>query len=79
MSSRGQVVIPEDIRKALGLESGARFVVLGEGDMVILKRIAAPPRAEFRTLATKARKEARRAGMKPADVRKAIRSVRRHG
>ena len=39
LSSKGQVVIPEDVRKALGLEVGAQFVVMGDGDLVILKRI----------------------------------------
>jgi len=79
LSSKGQVVIPEDVRKALGLEAGAKFVVMGDGDVVILKRITAPARGEFRTLASKARAQARRAGLKPADVVKAVRRVRRRG
>ena len=29
MSSKGQVVIPEEIRQRLGLETGAQFVVAG--------------------------------------------------
>lgn len=77
LSSKGQVVIPEEIRTALGLEPGARFVVLSEGDVVILKRIDAPARSEVRALAAKVRAQARRAGLKPADVEKAIRGVRR--
>ena len=79
LSSKGQVVIPEEIRKALGLEPGARFVVLSDGDVVILKRIEAPARSEVRALAAKVRKQSRRAGVKPADVQKAIRDVRRRG
>ena len=79
LSSKGQVVIPEEVRKALGLEAGARFVVLSEGDVVILKRIDAPGRTEVRALAAKARRRARRAGVKPADVQKATREVRRRG
>jgi len=79
LSSKGQVVIPEDVRDALGLEPGAQFVVLGDGDVVILKRIETPSRGEFRTLAAKARKQARRAGLKPTDVQKAVRKVRRRG
>ncbi len=79
LSSKGQVVIPEDVRDALGLEPGAQFVVMGDGDVVILKRIETPARSEFRALATKVRGQARRAGLKPADVRKAIHKVRRRG
>ena len=79
LSSKGQVVIPEEIRKALGLEAGAQFVVLSDGDVVILKRIEAPARSEVRALVAKVRKQSRRAGVKPADVRKATRDVRRRG
>lgn len=70
-------MIPDEIRKALGLETGARFVVLSEGDVVILKRIDAPARSEVRALAAKIRRKARRSGVKPAGVEKAIRDVRR--
>ena len=76
LSSKGQVVIPEDVRIALGLEPGAQFVVMGDGDVVILKRIEAPTRGDFRALTAKVRKQARRAGLKPTDVQKAIRKVR---
>ena len=79
MSSKGQVVIPEDVRKALGLEVGAQFVVMGDGDVVILKKIETPGRREFLALAAMARSQARRAGMKPSDIREAVRSVRRRG
>ncbi len=79
LSSKGQVVIPEDVRKELGLEPGAQFVVMGEGDVVILKKIEAPDRREFLALARKVKGQARRAGMKRSDVKKAVRVVRRRG
>ena len=79
LSSKGQVVIPEDVRKELGLEPGAQFVVIGEGDVVILKRIEAPDRREFLALAAKARRQARRAGMKRSDIKKAVQNTRRRG
>jgi AbrB family looped-hinge helix DNA binding protein len=79
LSSKGQVVIPEDVRIALGLEPGAQFVVMGDGDVVILKRIETPTKGAFRALTAKARRQARQAGLKPADVQKAIRKVRRRG
>ena len=37
MSSKGQVVIPENIRKELNLKAGAQFVVVGEKDVERLR------------------------------------------
>ncbi len=79
LSSKGQVVIPEDVRKELGLEAGAQFVVMGEGDLVILKKIEAPDRSEFLALAKKVRSQARKAGVKRSDVKSAVRKVRHRG
>jgi len=78
LSSKGQVVIPEEVRKRLGLEPGAQFVVVGEGDVVILKVIAPPSRTAFRDLLHKARRQARKAGMKKSDVAAAVKKVRGH-
>ena len=76
MSSKGQVVIPEEIRKRLGLTAGVQFVVVGDADVVILKRLDAPDLAEFDNLIREARRQARLAGMKRSDIRKAISRVR---
>ena len=76
LSSKGQVVIPEEIRDRLGLKAGAEFVVMGERDVVILKAIAPPAMEEFDDLVRQARSAARKAGMKPADVRKAVSRAR---
>lgn len=76
LSSKGQVVIPEEIRNRLGLKPGAQFVVLGEDDVVILKMIQAPDMAEFDEIVGRARKAAKRAGLEQEDVREAIRTVR---
>jgi len=77
MSSKGQVVIPENVRKALDLEVGAQFVVMGDGDTVVLKRIAVPAKRELRALIGKVRAKARPSGIQHADVGEAIRRVRR--
>jgi AbrB family looped-hinge helix DNA binding protein len=76
LSSKGQVVIPEEIRNRLGLKTGAQFVVLGEGDVVILKAIHPPSMEEFDEIVSRARKAARRAGLKKGDVEKAIKDAR---
>lgn len=76
MSSKGQVVIPEEIRKRLNLKAGAQFVVVGEGDVVILKAITAPSRASFETLIQQARQQAEAAGLTRADSAKTIKKAR---
>jgi len=54
LSSRGQVVIPEDIRNHLGLKEGDHFVVIGEGDAIVLKAIPPPKPEEFEALVARA-------------------------
>ena len=76
LSSKGQVVIPEEIRLRLGLKAGTQFVVVGDRDVVILKTIARPAMTEFDELIRTARGAARKAGMKPADVKRAIAKAR---
>jgi len=76
MSSRGQVVIPEDVRNRLNLEAGAQFVVVGEDDVVILKTIKRPSMKDFDDLVGKARRQARASGMKRSDIARAIARVR---
>jgi AbrB family looped-hinge helix DNA binding protein len=79
MTSKGQVVIPEVVRKRLGLKAGSRFVVIGQRDVVILKEITAPSMGEFNDLVTSARRGARRAGLKRSDVGRVVRKVRGRG
>ncbi len=76
MSSRGQVVIPEEVRNRLNLEAGAQFIVVGEDDVVILKTIKRPSMKDFDDLVHKARRKARASGMKRSDVARAIARVR---
>lgn len=76
LSSRGQVVIPEEIRTRLGLEPGAQFVVVGEGDVVVLKALKSPRLTEFTALLDEAQRSAAAAGLTPDDVERAIREVR---
>lgn len=76
MSSKGQVVIPENIRKRMNLKAGAQFVVVGEKDVVILKNISPPSLDEFGALMAEARKKGRQAGIKKSDIDDAVLKVR---
>jgi len=78
MSSKGQVVIPEDIREQLHLKEGDQFVVIGQGDAVILKAITPPSMDEFKGLLKEARAFAKIAGLTGSDLKSAIKRVSSH-
>ena len=76
LSSKGQVVIPEDIRKKLNLKTGTQFIVVGDKDVVILKSISPPSLDEFDELISRARDTAQLSGLTKKDIEKAIKKVR---
>jgi AbrB family looped-hinge helix DNA binding protein len=76
MSSKGQVVIPEAIRKQLNLKEGSQFIVVGEGDVVILKAITPPSLESFDALIQKARQQADTSGLKRGDIANAVARAR---
>ncbi|MBU0974070.1 MAG: AbrB/MazE/SpoVT family DNA-binding domain-containing protein [Proteobacteria bacterium] len=78
MSSRGQVVIPESIRKQLNLVEGTQFVVVAENDVVLLKIIEAPVIIDFDDLLQQARAQAASAGLKQSDISDATKKARGH-
>jgi AbrB family looped-hinge helix DNA binding protein len=76
LSTRGQVVIPEEIRNRMGLRPGAQFVVIGEGDVVVLKTLKPPKLGDLKPLLDKVQKAAEAAGVTPEDVERVIAEVR---
>ncbi len=79
MSSKGQIVIPEEIRNRLKLKAGSQFVVIGEDGVVILKTISSPSMEEFNTLITEARKQAKGVGLKKSAISAAVAKARGRG
>ncbi len=77
LSSKGQVVIPEEIRIQLGLEPGAQFVVIADRDVVIFKLLELPTLKEFAVLVGRAREVAKQTGLTRADIVKSVKKVRR--
>ncbi|PKO10337.1 MAG: AbrB family transcriptional regulator [Chloroflexi bacterium HGW-Chloroflexi-2] len=78
MSSKGQIVIPENIRKQLNLKEGTQFVVVGENDVVMLKTIEAPIMEDFDNLIQQARAQAKNVGLKKSDIKAAIKKASGH-
>ena len=77
LSSKGQVVIPEEIRKQMGLHTGDRFIVLAEEGIVILKTIFPPEQSEYYDLVKKTRRAVKTAGVTKASVSAAIKKARK--
>ena len=67
-SEKGQVVIPQEIREDLGIETGTKFAVYGKGDTIIFKRLELPTAKDFKKLAAFGRGFAKKKGIKEKDV-----------
>jgi len=76
MSSRGQVVIPEQVRKRLALKPGTPFLVLAKGDTVVLQRLAEPPWKEFDALVSEAQRQGHHTNLAMQSLKKAMTRIR---
>lgn len=73
ISPRGQIVIPKDIRAALGLEGGERLAVKAQGDVILLKKVDIPELKEsWEEIFKWGESFARERGIKEGDVKKII-------
>ncbi len=72
MSSKGQVVIPQDIRNEIEADEGTVFAVVGSRDTIVLKKISTPSKEDLikdlKKIAAEGRKRAEKLGMKESDV-----------
>lgn len=80
MSSRGQIVIPQDLREEMQLREGEAFAVTGCGDTLLLKRVKTPSREElltkFEELVKRGEKTAKKLGIKEKDIPRLIHKAR---
>ena len=77
MSSRGQVVIPIRIRERLNLQEGEKFVVIGENDTMVFKKLGVPSFKGFDKLLKKTQEHARKHGLTEKDMYDAIEKTRK--
>lgn len=76
LSLEGRVVTPDAIRRKPRLDPGAEFVVLGEADTIVLKRVRTSAMQDFDAIMARARQAARRAGLRRSDIAAATDAVR---
>ena len=81
MSSRGQIVIPQDIREELKASEGTIFSVVSSKDAIILKKISVPSKEdlikELGVIALEGRKRAEKLGIKESDVPELVQRFRK--
>lgn len=77
ISSRGQIVIPQGLRNRMRIHEGEKFVVIGEDNTIVLKKLEMPSFKEVDKLLKKTRDFAKKKGIKASDVEEAIKQIRR--
>ena len=77
MSSKGQVVIPQNIRDELGLHEGEAFAVMGKDDTIVLKKVGMPsPKEVFERVHKWGVKLAKERGIKEEELQGIIERTR---
>ena len=77
MSSRGQVVIPLNLRELMGLKDGEKFAITGKEDTIVLKKIQMPSFNNFDKLMQQTQKFSKKKGLKQKDLDEAVKRARK--
>ncbi len=75
LSSRGQVVLPQEVRERLKLSEGDKFLVIAEGDTVLLKAIKPVSKDIFESMLKATKDAVKKAGLLPKDLETAMRKL----
>ena len=77
LSSKGQIVIPTQIRKQLELSVGTKMAIMTDGKNVLLQKIEPPRMSKFDNLIARSRELAKQKKLKKSDIQAAIKAVRK--
>ena len=81
MSSKGQIVIPQDIREDMNASEGTVFAVIGSSDTIVLKKMQTPSQEdlikELEIMAKEGKKRLIKKGIKESDIPKIVEASRR--
>lgn len=82
MSSRGQIVVPQEIRNKLNMQEGTTFAIFGTKNTIILKKIETPSKEELikdlEMIAKEGKKRAEKIGLKENDIPNLVHRSRRN-
>ncbi len=76
MSTKGQIVLPLRVRNDARLKSGAKFVVMTDGENILLKPIEEPKIDVFKNLLKRSKSLVKDAGIEQSDLKSIIKKAR---
>lgn len=79
VSSKGQVVLPAEMRSKLDINAGDKLIVYCADDSILIKKIVLPPQDEFEKSIKKNMKIAKQSGLTEEDIFSAIKESRDAG
>jgi AbrB family looped-hinge helix DNA binding protein len=74
MSSKGQLVVPQDIRESIDMKPGERFVAFAIDDGVVFKKVKIP---DFEKLAKDVESQFKKNKVTRSDLKEALKWSRR--
>lgn len=77
VSSKGQIAIPVNYRKALSIKEGSQLVIFSDGENIILKPVELPSEDKLSIALEKAREFAVKEGLTDEDIKTAIQESRK--
>ncbi len=76
IGERGQLVIPQNLRDSMGILKGDKFMVLEQGDMLILKKLRAPSAEDIQKMLKKGQEHAKKNSLSERDLTEALKKTR---
>jgi AbrB family looped-hinge helix DNA binding protein len=81
MSSKGQIVIPQDIREEICASEGTMFAVVSGRDSIVLKKVATPSKEELirelGEIAKEGKKRLESKGIRETDIPSIVEKARK--
>ena len=77
VSEKGQVVIPNSLRRAMNIQKSDQLLIFGEGNTIILKKVEKPAiQKSFDELSNPIKEAVKKSGFTRKDLSRIIKEVR---
>lgn len=76
VSTKGQIVIPQDVREKVGVKPGDAFAVEGRGDTIVLTRVFLPRPEDLEDIFAMTQRRAKILKLRKRDVQKWMDEIR---